>query len=477
MAGALIIFFTGLIDDLYGLSPKRKFLGQAIACVVTMGVGHLSINTLGNLFGLDSLVFSPWLAVPFTVVAVIGVVNAFNLMDGLDGLAGGISTIALSAFIILGYLSGNHLVTALSAALLGGVLGFLKDNLYPARMFMGDTGSMLLGFIIAFLSISLTQAPGVGVQPVVPLLVLGLPIADTIRVMGHRLLKGKSPFLPDRNHIHHRFLDMGFKHRYTVIIIYGISVFWASFAVLCHRLNASLLLVSYMALSMAFCLFMVCLRRNRERLSFMEKDSSAGIRSSVTYRRLSCLAGYTTPVILALTFAYLMLAALFSMETSFVTTKVGVSLFCGILGLLYMTWNSRNDFFLAMLATVAVLITYVLNQNEELVNFYGIPLHSLDNIIQISLFILVGLRFIFHDRQKPFLSSIDVLVLGIGILLVITVPSIFGNFDLADIITRGIVLFLAMKASMDRNRLPSKFIVGSVLAALMFIIVRGYVSS
>lgn len=265
IAGSLLLFVTGLVDDLYGMSPRSKFLGQISGCLVTIAVGHLYVHQLGDLFGLGPIVLPLWFAIPFTVFAVVGVVNAINLIDGLDGLAGGVSVIALAAFFYLGYSAGNPQVMVLCAGLLGALLGFLKYNLYPARVFMGDVGSLVVGFILAFVAISLTQTPGSPVKPVAPLLILGLPIIDTVWVFVRRLIKGQSPFAPDLTHIHHQLLGLGLNHHFTVIAIYGISLFWAAFSVLFHDGPEPLLLVCYVMLSCALYLGLRHVTRNRER--------------------------------------------------------------------------------------------------------------------------------------------------------------------------------------------------------------------
>lgn len=472
LAGSLVVFCIGLIDDLYGLTPKRKFMGQIVACLVTMAVGKLYIHQLGDLFGTGTLVIPLWLAIPFTVIAVVGVVNAFNLMDGLDGLAGGISSIALSAFLILGLLNGNHLVVAMCAALLGGIFGFLKYNLYPARIFMGDTGSLMVGFIIAFLAVRLTQSQGSGIQPLVPVLILGLPIADTFRVMGRRLLQRKSPFSPDRIHVHHRFLDLGFQHRFTVIIIYGVSLSLATFAILCHNWSAPLLLTVYVAGTLAFYLTIRFLRENRERLPLMKRDSASSIRNTALYRRFARLAVLTAPAIIVLTLAYLLLAAIYSSGDGF-TTRVGFVLLGSAAALLYITRDARNHFVQAMLALAVLHITFVLNRSDGMELLPGLSIESLGDFILISLCALVLLRFTFHEPQESILSSIDYLVIGIAIFFMVVSPSIFGNMEIPDTVFKGLVVFLALKASVTRGRMPARVLLSSVLAVLGTIVVRG----
>ena len=157
LAGTLIIFATGVVDDLNGLTSRRKFAGQVAACLTTILVGKLYLTDLGNLFGFGPVVMPLWLGVLFTVFAVVGVINAINLIDGLDGLAGGVSSIALTAFFLIGWLENDPVTMILSAALVGGVFGFLKYNFYPARIFMGDTGSMVVGYVLAFIAVTSTQ--------------------------------------------------------------------------------------------------------------------------------------------------------------------------------------------------------------------------------------------------------------------------------------------------------------------------------
>lgn len=251
LAGALIIFVTGVIDDIRHLSPLRKLAGQALAVATAMGVGGVYIRTLGDLFGSGEILLPLWLALPFTLMALVGVANAFNLIDGLDGLAGGIATIALVAFALLAGRSGNLEVQLVCMALLGGMLGFLRYNLFPARIFMGDAGSLLTGFVIGFLALSLTQGEGGGAQPVVPLLVVGLPVADALRVMLGRLSCGRSPFAADQSHLHHQLLSLGVRHERAVLLICCASLFFAGYALLLRDRPALLLLAGYLAATLA----------------------------------------------------------------------------------------------------------------------------------------------------------------------------------------------------------------------------------
>jgi UDP-GlcNAc:undecaprenyl-phosphate GlcNAc-1-phosphate transferase len=475
LAGTLIIFFTGLVDDLYGLSPKNKFLGQIGACLVTVFVGHLYISSLGNIFGGETILLTPWIGVPFTILAVVGIVNAFNLMDGLDGLAGGISVIALTAFMILGHLSGNLMIMAVCAALLGSILGFLKYNLFPAKIFMGDTGSLVVGFVIAFLAIMITQTPGSNVSPIVPVLILGIPIVDTLRVMGRRVFQGKSPFSPDRTHLHHNFLELGLKHRYTVILIYGLSLFWASFAILARNWEDSFLIASFAALMTMFYLDMLLLRKFRQYIPFLRRDSSAPIRMSVTYRRLERFVTATTPISIFLTLAYLFLAALSCSDPDLLSLRAGTALFIGCLTLIFFTKDMSNHYVLAMTSFAILLIIFLFNNNDPHDIISGLSLLELSNILLACMGALVLLRFIFRKPKEHLISSVDHLIIGLGTFVILVSSQISINADLPVIVAKGIILYLALKVATSGGPKPARLVVGGVLTALLGIIVKGYV--
>jgi UDP-GlcNAc:undecaprenyl-phosphate GlcNAc-1-phosphate transferase len=229
MAGGLVLFMAGVADDFCGLSWRRKLFAQIAAAAIAVFVGGLTISNLGNLLGLGDVVVAPWLGVPFTIFAIVGVTNAINLLDGLDGLAAGVSLVAVVFFGIVGVFTWNMPVVALTAALAGALLGFLRYNFHPSLIFMGDAGSLLCGYLLACLAIMLTQAPhngGIAVSPAIPVIVLGLPIMDTLRVMARRLFRHQNPFTPDKTHLHHCLLRLGFGHLHTVLLLWSVSLFW-----------------------------------------------------------------------------------------------------------------------------------------------------------------------------------------------------------------------------------------------------------
>ncbi|MFZ1804329.1 MAG: MraY family glycosyltransferase, partial [Nitrospira sp.] len=209
LLGGLIILGFGVWDDRVDLSPRVKFLGQLLAALVIVFVGGIRFESFPVL-APDALPF--WIGAPLTLFFLMAVSNAVNLTDGLDGLAGGLSFLTLCGIGYLAYLSNDITVLSLTVPLLGGVLGFLRYNTYPARIFMGDGGSQLLGFMMGVLAILLTDSTRGPFSPALALFLLGLPFLDTLGVAGQRLAEGRSPFVGDRTHVHHKLMRVGLSH-------------------------------------------------------------------------------------------------------------------------------------------------------------------------------------------------------------------------------------------------------------------------
>jgi UDP-GlcNAc:undecaprenyl-phosphate GlcNAc-1-phosphate transferase len=241
VGGTVIILAFGIWDDRVGLGYKAKLLGQLTAVFVVVWFGRIGLDMFPFLFDHD---VPPWLSLPLTVFFLVGAANAVNLADGLDGLAGGLAFLSFAGVGYLAFLSQDPTVLLLAAGFLGGLLGFLRYNTYPARIFMGDAGSQTLGFFMGVLVILLSDPSRAPFNPTIGLLILGLPFLDTIAVMGHRLARGRSPFVGDRSHIHHRLLALGFSHHEAVIVIYGIQAVMVGLAYLLRwQSDASILSV------------------------------------------------------------------------------------------------------------------------------------------------------------------------------------------------------------------------------------------
>jgi UDP-GlcNAc:undecaprenyl-phosphate GlcNAc-1-phosphate transferase len=222
-AGCTIIAVLGIFDDKYELSPKVKLLGQIIAATVLI-IGGVKIDWLTNPFG-NGMIYLGIFALPLTLFWVVGITNAMNLIDGLDGLAAGIAIISSGSLFIVSLINGRYEAAIVTAAVTGAALGFLPYNFNPAKIFMGDTGSMFLGFVLSAVSIQGAVKSAAAIAIAVPILALGVPIFDTTFAIIRRTKNGKPIMQPDKGHLHHRLLEMGLTQIQAVLVMYGVSLF------------------------------------------------------------------------------------------------------------------------------------------------------------------------------------------------------------------------------------------------------------
>jgi len=252
VVGAVFIMLVGLMDDLRGLGAKKKFLLQALIATFAFALGfkiqYISLPFASSLpMGVFSYVV--------TVVWIVGIINAVNLIDGLDGLAGGIAFFVLIFNFILGYTDHSIMLCLVAAALAGAILGFLFYNFNPASIFMGDAGSMFIGYVLALGAISSGQKSSTTVALLTPIVAMGIPIMDTLFSMMRRFLERRSMFAPDKGHIHHRLLAMGLTHRRAVVVLYGFTVVLVCVALVIHISRDWQLGVGLLLLVLTFAVF------------------------------------------------------------------------------------------------------------------------------------------------------------------------------------------------------------------------------
>lgn len=239
LLGMGVILAFGVWDDRADLDYRLKFAGQCLAALIVWWAGARveALPLIGELTLLWSF--------GFTLLALLAITNAVNLADGLDGLAGGSTLLSLAAIAVLGYMAGQVAVVLIALAVMGSILGFLRFNTHPAQVFMGDAGSQFLGFATGVLAIFLTQGENSLYSLSLPILLLGLPILDTALVMIQRLREGRSPFSPDKNHIHHRLLAAGFDHYQAVFVIYIVQALLVIAAYYLRNASDTLILLCY----------------------------------------------------------------------------------------------------------------------------------------------------------------------------------------------------------------------------------------
>ena len=268
----LIVFFVGVLDDLLSLSPLKKLIGQIVSILVILFLYDLKIDSFKGLFNIYDIHIL--LAIIFTIFVVIVVTNAYNLIDGIDGLAGGLGMLASIFFSMFFYMNNDIDMVILSCSTIGALLSFLKFNFNPAKIFMGDTGSLVIGLILSILAIKLIN-DGIEIPndktyknkgPFIVIAILSVPLYDTFRVFCLRLLSGYHPLRPDRNHIHHALLDLGCSHKKASLILYGFSILniIISFFMIKLSLGLSIFLLSIFVLGlMAVPFVLLELKKNK----------------------------------------------------------------------------------------------------------------------------------------------------------------------------------------------------------------------
>jgi UDP-GlcNAc:undecaprenyl-phosphate GlcNAc-1-phosphate transferase len=222
LAGGACIYVLGIIDDLKSLSAKIKIAGELLVAIL-MYIGDIRIEFLSNYFGEGNHQLGSALCFIVTIAWIVGITNTVNLIDGLDGLAAGTSAIASLCIAYAAYIHGTYVVSGAMLALAGAALGFLPFNFYPAKIFMGDGGSLYLGFMLAALSVLGTVKSATLVAVIIPVLVLGVPIFDTAFAIFRRFVNNKPIMEADKGHLHHRLMNLGYGQRRATLMLYGIT--------------------------------------------------------------------------------------------------------------------------------------------------------------------------------------------------------------------------------------------------------------
>ena len=252
LAGALVILCAGIVDDIRELSPKAKLVAQIIAVLVIIPFGiqvHFITNPLNG-----EMIYLGLFSIPVTIFWVVAVTNAVNLIDGLDGLASGVSCIAVLTMATVTWVqfgaSGKESIM-LALTLAAALIGFLRHNFFPAKIFLGDTGSMFLGFALAVMAITGVTKSAAAVSVIIPLVILGVPLLDTFFAVIRRYNEHKPIFQPDKAHLHHRLMALGLSHKQTVLVIYGISIVLGFSAIVLNIISSSQAIIMLILLVVA----------------------------------------------------------------------------------------------------------------------------------------------------------------------------------------------------------------------------------
>jgi UDP-GlcNAc:undecaprenyl-phosphate GlcNAc-1-phosphate transferase len=446
-AAAVLVAF-GALDDRFDLDYRVKLIGQllTVAIVVIGGDVHIRAITLD-----DRVMLPGWVSVPLTIFFLVGITNAVNLADGLDGLAGGTTFLCLCAVaLLLSSLGDQNAGTALCLAFAGAVLGFLRFNTYPASVFMGDAGSQLLGFTIGVLSIRATQSFASEFSAAIPILLLAIPILDTLSVMAQRIGEGRSPFSADKNHIHHKLLALGFGHHEAVMVIYSMqaTLFVAAYFL---RFESDLTILAFVT---SFFVLSITIMQLAARSGWRLRDASGAAAASGLSRLLTMiqqpklLPWYSY---LAIVFSLTVYAALIVLETAVLSSDIRIlilALFAVTIGLLVILRAGP----LSVVEKAALYVTATILVYLDAMALPAGRLVSVLAWVAISIAAMAtAVRLRLHNDRRFQVTPLDLIVLFMALI----VPSLPGTFNLPHggvmAIVKLVILFYAIEVLVSRS--------------------------
>ena len=470
LIGSGIIVLFGLIDDVRNLDWKTKLAGQCVAALIVIVYGGVKIKSIGMLFPNDILL-PDWFAIPFTLIAIVGVTNAINLSDGLDGLAGGISLLSFICIGCLAYCVNNIVIVLFSIAVIGAIFGFLRFNTYPAALFMGDTGSQLLGFLAVILSLSLTQG-NTPFTPLLPLILLGFPVLDTLTVMFERVVGGRPPFVADKNHFHHKLMQLGLYHTEAVLVIYIFQAFLVTSAFIFRFYSEWFLFIFYITFSTIILSgFFVAKKKGRKfkRYDFVDKVIKGWLRilkkKNILIRISSRLVEAGVPLLLLLTcFLPVSMPIYFSF---FSIILLGI-----FLAVLYIKKEWTGVVLRLILYPLIPVVIYwsetnmAVWMNDELALFYNLSFGLL--------FFFVILTLKFTRRRNGFKSTpMDFLILFIALVVPNFPDEQIQSYHMGMMAAKIIVFFFSYEVLIGELRVELNRLGLTTILALMIIIVKG----
>jgi UDP-GlcNAc:undecaprenyl-phosphate GlcNAc-1-phosphate transferase len=466
---SLFIVIFGLLDDFKGIDFRLKFFSQMVAALVIVIYGGIKIKSLGGLLP-DDMILPDVVAIPLTVVVIVGVTNAVNLADGLDGLAGGICLLSFCCLAYLAYLEEDFALCLLALALAGSIFGFLRYNTYPAELFMGDTGSQFLGFSAISLSLALTQGQS-PLSPLLPLVILGFPVLDTLAVMAQRFAERQPLFSPDKNHFHHKLMRLGLYHTESVLVIYVVQALLV-IAAFFFRFNSEwLILAGYLSFSVLILAgFHIAesgqwkLRRYpfldglvKGRLARMREQ---GIFIKICFR----IVKFGVPLLLC--------------ATCLVPSEIPpafVPLCAAFLGILLIIWMFKKEWMRGWLTVVLYLfIPFIVSLSMEKANDFDTLPGRLYNVSYLGLVFFVVLTLKFTRRRQGFKGTpMDFLILFVALV----VPHVLSEFlhleNLTVIAAKTVMFYFSYEVLMGELRGEVTGLAVASMVPLGVVIVRG----
>lgn len=482
IAGFMVILLTGLADDVLNVHHRWKFVGQILASLLFIYLSGDTLENLGNLVGGGDIHLGMF-AIPFTVFCMVGGMNALNLADGLDGLAAGVAAIAATFFAFLAWEARAPYLILISVALLGALLGFLRYNSHPARLFMGDTGSLLLGYTLSVVLVSGSQIHDSAVPLTAWVLVVALPLLDVLLVMGRRMLRGCSPFSPDRTHLHHRLLLVNLPHSTVVAVIYIAVSFFGWLAILLRDFPDWVMFVTLFVVGFLIYAFVFELQRNVIiSRNHWEIRLLRGLKQKLAQwrDRMNHISFYAVPVSLSI-FGLLVLPSLFF---PVVMLSSGQAIAMIMLAIIIVTYchNQKKENIAILHGTVyvaLVVLMYLYNLTpESQANWLHIYVGCLSALATIW----IVLKMIFRKGAVPLkASSFELLILFISSFLPLV---FFDGMNFSDHIVEAgryaaleaIPLLIVTKIYFQNDPKNHQWVVRAFAIAITLVAVRGYLA-
>ena len=468
LIGGVVIFILGVWDDQHNLNYKWKLVGQVIAVAIVLSGGILLEHF--PFFGFDPV--PGWISYPVTALFLLGLTNAINLFDGLDGLAGGCMLLTLCAIASLAYQVGGDTHTLSCLAAMGAILGFLYYNTYPARIFMGDAGAQFLGFTVAIFSILLIEETHTALNPTLPLLLLGLPVLDTLWVLALRLSQGRTPFVGDQQHLHHQLLNFGFTHSGAVSLIYSVHAVMVGSA-LFVLYQSDLIVVGVFLVEIGIVAGLVYWARSigwRRRSVEIAESFYFGDRWKVWKDKYSWIRPASTYCVEISFSVFLVFGAIFNENVDRVSSILafglsGLMLFASFFLVPWIHLFTRLGVYVVSLLALTGFLP--LTQQSMAVDW------TIDAYMVILAIILaIGIRFTRRDLFQ--VTPQDLLVAFFVLAIPNLPPETFGKFPWGYLFLRAPILFYACEYVVSMA--PQRYVIlrTATIAALVITGVRGW---
>jgi UDP-GlcNAc:undecaprenyl-phosphate GlcNAc-1-phosphate transferase len=471
LIGSGILVAFGFVDDVKGIGFKSKFFGQVLAALVVILYGGIKIKSL-SVFTPDDFYFPDWLAIPFTVIIIVAVTNAINLSDGLDGLAGGITLLTFLCIGFLSYLNQFQTIEVISVAMVGAIFGLLRYNTHPASVFMGDAGSQLIGFVAITLSLALTRKSN-QISIMLTLFMMGIPIIDTVCVFAQRIIKGRSPFVADKNHIHHKLIRLGLYHSESVLTIYLLHAILVCLGFI-FRFNSPWFLMVFYVFYSGLVVAAIFIAESRglkiKRYDFIDRVIKGYLRK---LRKENAIIKFSFKAV-EIGFIFLFLYSCFLPRHIHIYFSL-----CSMVMLIMilLTWQLRKSWTASIIEiSIFLMIPFLVYLSEKdvvyLMNTTLVKAYSFSFGVLI-VFVLLTLKF---TRRKGFTTTpLDFLLLFVALIVPYLPDERIRDWQMGLVAAKIVVLFFTYEVLKGELRKETKKLGIAGIMALMIISLRGFI--